>query len=414
MAQTVDDFLDNPPSGQSVTVVVGENGAGKSRLLRELAIRVKSSRPVFAVANTVYDRFVNLRGIRRISSSYGRYLPQNMLKNSIISAAQNSLVGLRSVADTLYYCGYRPEVGMLIRFKGSIDNSMYNGEELSQVVARVVTIVENEDIFKAQGRLQIDELTSFLPLILNRDYRGQSVFRLTFDQDAIRSSQSEQAARILVWEPILRAAGIIERIDLLLRSRDETSFGILMSDASSGQLTLIASLIFLSVSVTDGSIVLIDEPENSLHPLWQREYVERLLILFAYRNVTIVIATHAPIVVSGAQLVNDADVKIYRLSREGLELVTRPLKPGEKTSLEETVFESFGTVTPANHFVSETLSKEFTKLRAGTTTAREVKEIVDQMKAGSFDRQQTDFLNGVVGLARDIEDQRRKFGDTIA
>ncbi|TAW62310.1 AAA family ATPase [Rhizobium ruizarguesonis] len=396
-----------------MAILVGENGAGKSRLLKDIAVYERGQRRVYAVANTVFDRFFGVRGIKRISVSSGRNLPQRLLKKAIVLASRDSLVRLRMLGETVRYCGYRPEVGMQITYKGKTADPNAQRPELFQAVSNIVTLVQNEPGFLRQKRLIIEELEELLPVILRQGFPEQTTLWLSFDDDFLQTSQSELATRILVWERYLVSAGVIEKIDLLLRT-DYSPGEIPLTEASSGQLTLIACLVFLAVSVRPGSIVLIDEPENSLHPLWQREYIERLLTLLNFREVTVIIATHAPILVSGAQLIEDSDVKVYRLADGLLDLVQRQLQPGEKTSLEETVYQSFGTVTPANHFVSETISKEFAKLRAGTTTAREVAIVVDQMKKGSFDDQQSSFLDGVVGLARDIEDQRNKFGGTSA
>jgi len=79
-------LLDYLKAGLNVTLIVGENGAGKSRLLREIAIRERWQRKVFAISNTVYDRFVNLRGVERISANSGRNLPQRILKRAIVNA----------------------------------------------------------------------------------------------------------------------------------------------------------------------------------------------------------------------------------------------------------------------------------------------------------------------------------------
>ncbi|UXR63973.1 ATP-binding protein [Bdellovibrio bacteriovorus] len=51
----------------------------------------------------------------------------------------------------------------------------------------------------------------------------------------------------------------------------------------------------------EGSVVLIDEPEISLHPNWQVDYINFLKKISAkFRDCHFVIATHSPHVVSGA------------------------------------------------------------------------------------------------------------------
>jgi len=307
----------------------------------------------------------------------------------------------------LRYCGYDPRIGLKVVFREAKVSD--DGEtKIAVTPEQILSVIRADITFTLDDNLSIDDLSYLLPLLMNSDNLGSDgLWWLDFG-DSYSLSRSNQAAQILAWEPHLRSAGYLVRVELFLSKKEWGTIPI--HEASSGQLTLIACLAFLNASVTDDAIVLIDEPENSLHPRWQREYVERLLAVLSYRQPNIVIATHAPIIVSGAQLLDDVRAEVLRLTSSGLTDVTPSLRPGEKASLEETLFESFGTVTPANRFVSESLSREFSKLRAGTTTAVEVAALVDLLRDGSFDPQQMSFLDRVVELARTVEADRSNFG----
>lgn len=63
---------------------------------------------------------------------------------------------------------------------------------------------------------------------------------------------------------------------------------------SSGEQHLIVLLERLIFDIKDGSIVLLDEPEISLHPAWQIALRELLEKLSMEKNLTIIIATHSP------------------------------------------------------------------------------------------------------------------------
>lgn len=54
--------------------------------------------------------------------------------------------------------------------------------------------------------------------------------------------------------------------------------------------------------VRDGDILLIDEPEISMHVVWLKEFVKDVLkIASCKKNVQILIATHSPQIVRGAE-----------------------------------------------------------------------------------------------------------------
>jgi predicted ATPase len=49
---------------------------------------------------------------------------------------------------------------------------------------------------------------------------------------------------------------------------------------SSGEIQILTSLLSLASVVKESSIVLIDEPEISLHPNWQMQYIDLLNKIF--------------------------------------------------------------------------------------------------------------------------------------
>jgi predicted ATPase len=74
---------------------------------------------------------------------------------------------------------------------------------------------------------------------------------------------------------------------------------ITLQDMSSGQLCLINSFCAISADIKDGSLIFIDEPEISLHPLWASKYIGLLQSLFSdFYNCHFIIATHSPHIVS--------------------------------------------------------------------------------------------------------------------
>lgn len=67
-----------------------------------------------------------------------------------------------------------------------------------------------------------------------------------------------------------------------------------LSSGEQHQLVLFFDLIF---RVRPGSIVLIDEPELSLHISWQKSMLDSLIEIAAVKSLDIVIATHSPYIV---------------------------------------------------------------------------------------------------------------------
>eukprot|EP00487_Bulimina_marginata_P004454 TRINITY_DN20804_c0_g1_i1.p1 TRINITY_DN20804_c0_g1~~TRINITY_DN20804_c0_g1_i1.p1 ORF type:complete len:134 (+),score=10.98 TRINITY_DN20804_c0_g1_i1:31-402(+) len=71
------------------------------------------------------------------------------------------------------------------------------------------------------------------------------------------------------------------------------------NDASSGEASILSTLIALIPELEDNSLVVIDEPEISLHPSWQYRYVNLLDRIIARKSgCHIFIATHSHFIIS--------------------------------------------------------------------------------------------------------------------
>ena len=72
-----------------------------------------------------------------------------------------------------------------------------------------------------------------------------------------------------------------------------------MTDASSGELSLIFNLLSIAGEIENDSLILIDEPEISLHPEWQSHFLPLLKKMFNdYTGCHFIVATHSPQILS--------------------------------------------------------------------------------------------------------------------
>lgn len=69
-----------------------------------------------------------------------------------------------------------------------------------------------------------------------------------------------------------------------------------LSSGEKNDFVMFFQLIFMAV---ENGIVLIDEPEISLHIEWQKEYLERLIHICQMNSIQAIIATHSPTIVNG-------------------------------------------------------------------------------------------------------------------
>ncbi len=91
----------------------------------------------------------------------------------------------------------------------------------------------------------------------------------------------------------------------------ETSTGkeLKMNELSSGEQHEVVLLYELIFNTTPSTLVLIDEPEISLHITWQKEFVRDLHRIIKIQNFQVMVATHAP------AIVNDRWDLVYSLAK---------------------------------------------------------------------------------------------------
>lgn len=113
-----------------------------------------------------------------------------------------------------------------------------------------------------------------------------------------REMSSESLARFRDAQ-LLKRAGLVylESVEL---EHSETGVLVDLREVSSGELSVATTLLGLAAVIEDDALVMIDEPEVSLHPEWQSQYLMLLTKLFSkYRGCHFVVATHSPLIVSG-------------------------------------------------------------------------------------------------------------------
>lgn len=101
---------------------------------------------------------------------------------------------------------------------------------------------------------------------------------------------------------IVQALSLFRQLDMLelisCRLTDFSGYSFDVAQASSGQQQMICSIMELASSLENDALVLIDEPELSLHPKWQQIYLDHLhAALEPFRGCHVLLATHSPLVV---------------------------------------------------------------------------------------------------------------------
>jgi hypothetical protein len=121
-----------------------------------------------------------------------------------------------------------------------------------------------------------------------------------------RNRSRPNGLSIVEWEALLRV-GIVEvsGVTFARAKYDPKTIAVNRRDVpgdrlSSGQWNWLSSFVGLALEIEPNTLVLVDEPENSLHPAWQIEYISVLeSICQRESDCQAIIATHSPLIASG-------------------------------------------------------------------------------------------------------------------
>lgn len=374
----------------AVIILVGPNGSGKSRFLEQIGKHYQARRPVCVVSNTLSLRLNSLRKAKRYAIGRIGKSPKSVIKAALARTLDREDSAFYQIRALMEYCQYKPRFGF--RKQGfrpeALNDFIETGGNLD---ALLTTPEQHEDFYQAMEFLArwpvkeiqwVDEKSQPHEFSLQREIAS-----------VIRAEQALIKLRVL--------KGLQVYVD-----KGGRSGPFEVHNASSGELSLISSLLFLTAEVEPNSIVLIDEPENSLHPGWQRAYVDKVLAAIAYRNVSVIIATHSPLVVTGALIEHYNLVSVFQMQRsEPQRLGLQHLDSGD-TSIEAILWKAFDVVTPANHFISEEVVEAINRFERDEITKGDITEMLLHMKAQSFDRRQDEFFDAIAELVETVEQRK--------
>lgn len=182
-----------------------------------------------------------------------------------------------------------------------------------------------------------DLLASALELL--RQQLDKASFDLSFSFSEGRASEDYAVMQALALLRRLRVLRL-DQCNLTLASGDGS---VDLADASSGQQQMLCSIFGLVAELQSNSLVLIDEPELSLHPTWQMSFLGRLeAILRQFTGCHVLIATHSPLIVQSA-LERRLEVIRLPMPLNGLAPAETFLPDQKQASVEGTLLDVFRT-----------------------------------------------------------------------
>ncbi|WP_082797602.1 AAA family ATPase [Serratia grimesii] len=373
-------------------ILVGKNGSGKSRLLHDLAESLHNSGySTITVSNTLFDKFeVHPRSLNYnyIGSKLGRNFPAQAIKNTLSTESQKKVSRIFSV---LNHIGYEQKIGIKIKFRKKFKDAIKYSRNASGDYYPIFFDSSDQEI--------PDELKMAIDKAIHQIKHGYSILAwLTSNDNVFYEGNFDSYLCLLKFERILKKSKIISNIDVFL-SKDDHAFPL--SQASSGELSFIALLVHISFCVNDRSFIFIDEPENSLHPKWQNEYLELLRGSIGYNKCMVVVATHSPLIITSMSEGNQ--VSIYKRGVNGFEKVN-----SYDENNEELYIDYFDTLTPKNRALSNRCVDIIDQFTVGEISLQTARDRLSKFGEMANNSAQKEFLSGVNSLITTVNFKKWK------
>ncbi|MBB2998293.1 hypothetical protein FHX57_000606 [Paraburkholderia tropica] len=309
-------------------------------------------------------------GINRQSRQAGSTLAKRTLEQGIFRMTEEpeQARALRHVLATL---GFHERISLSYRrypagkklLEAFFENRLYPYllQMASALGMRPANALEKELV-----QSNAESLFGLLDVALNllRDRLRKPTIEFTFDFASGRASEDYSVMQALT---LLRRLSLL-RLDSCYLSSRSAEGPLELANASSGQQQMLCSLFGLLSELTSHSLILIDEPELSLHPSWQMDFLTRLTtILEPFDGCHVIVATHSPLIVQNA-LLRGLEVVQLRPDQEGSPADTLP---DGHTSVESTLLDVFGTPVPESAYLANEVFEIVTDGEGGDDIARQ-------------------------------------------
>ena len=300
---------------------------------------------VLAVSFMVNDKFIFTDNKDQINNMYS-YLGVRKTANSTYTSSLVRLV-LNNILDSVRTDG-RAIICEALNIMHMRNNIKISIKPETQKISKILD----------SGKIR----TNLLQKLKNRPGKNKENIEIEFLVEALNNLSQYKETDINLQEPTnisylvkykqaldtLVDLHILAPISIYFFKNDEP---ISFEDCSSGEKHIIFAFTSIAANIKFNSLVLIDEPEISLHPNWQIKYIDLLKITFKmYSSCHFLLATHSHFLISDLEE-GSSSVVILKKDEDG-ETNRAELLPYStfSWSAENIIYNVFGLRTVRNFY----------------------------------------------------------------
>lgn len=357
VGQNIGAFENFDLSLPSITLIAGENGTGKSTISKSLYMLLNVKNNVVSLLENEKNLLVGaIKQYEEVSKKFNLEKSNALSKNLLV--LRNEIAHLKSINssksfDTIDSTLKNTIIKRLInaefnnqaiKNKSEYGKLQLSAEDLSAAFFLSVNELQNSLSFKIQNNYNVIYLESSTFIdsvsVANKNYINHFNCTSRLLKNSIKDIDNYQES---LFDEIDRNK-MIDRFndkihDIIKGSFEydkQTKAYFYKTENAKYSLDNVASGIkaFSSLDllikygvVKNNSIIILDEPENNLHPLWQVNYAELLVSLVKDTDIRLIINSHSPFFIEAIELncnkkLKNDDYKFYFTKREKDEIST--------------------------------------------------------------------------------------------
>lgn len=248
--------------------------------------------------------------------------------------------------------------------------SKKNGSVYDHVLQRVQKDKEYSKLTSEQRSNKVKELYDFYK---NKEFAKQPTcnYDIDIDQNSLAANEDLNYIYKLKQYDLVQAASVVFY---------KNGKQIASEEMSSGEFAMLSMVLSISTAASDShTLILIDEPELSLHPNWQMTIIDNLDRALKDQVCHLLIATHSHMLVSDLPM-NRSSVSQWEKDKDGNLIANRIEENTYGWSAEEVLLKVFKTATDRNRYFGERIAKLLEQMGNDTISKEAVADELNELQ----------------------------------
>lgn len=248
--------------------------------------------------------------------------------------------------------------------------SKKNGSVYDHVLQHVQKDKEYSKLTSEQRSNKVKELYDFYK---NKEFAKQPTcnYDIDIDQNSLAANEDLNYIYKLKQYDLVQATSVVFY---------KNGKQIASEEMSSGEFAMLSMVLSISTAASDShTLILIDEPELSLHPNWQMTIIDNLDRALKDQVCHLLIATHSHMLVSDLPM-NRSSVSQWEKDKDGNLIANRIEENTYGWSAEEVLLKVFKTATDRNRYFGERIAKLLEQMGNDTITKEAVADELDDLQ----------------------------------